>query len=195
MSESDKRSLSDLEHVVLGLISVEPQSGYSIISTFETGQFQRWSASPGSIYPMLKRLEQADYIEGNLETVHETRPRKMYSLTPKGEQYLDAWIRAAPTKQEISELREIMLLKFLFSEHRLDHDEVMEWLDRYESATDQYEKMFHLQRAPDLDVWSTHQLLLVEEALMELSMQRSWIQMARHRLNVEKMRSETKNGE
>jgi DNA-binding PadR family transcriptional regulator len=192
MTDVDERRLSDLEYVVLGLISVEPQSGYSIISTFETGQFQRWSASPGSIYPMLKRLEQSDYVEGNLEGVHETRPRKMYSLTPKGEDGLDAWIRAAPTKQEISELRDVMLLKFLFSENRLSHEEVLAWLDRYEGATDQYEKMFHLQRAPELDVWSTHQLLVVEEALMELSMQRSWIQMARHRLNVERMRSESR---
>lgn len=190
MTDLDERTLTDLEYVVLGLISVEPQSGYSIISTFETGQFQRWSASPGSIYPMLKRLEKSDYIEGNLESVHETRPRKMYTLTPKGEDSLDSWMLAAPTKQEISELRDVMLLKFLFSENRLSHDEVLEWLDRYEKATDQYEKMFHLQRAPELDVWSTHQLLVVEEALMELSMQRSWIQMARHRLNVEKMRSE-----
>ncbi|MEJ2364796.1 MAG: PAS domain S-box protein, partial [Deltaproteobacteria bacterium] len=40
----------------MGLISMEPQSGYSIISTFESGRY-RWSGSPGSVYPILKRLE------------------------------------------------------------------------------------------------------------------------------------------
>jgi DNA-binding PadR family transcriptional regulator len=50
------RELTTLEYIVLGLISLQPQSGYDVVSYFESGAYS-WSASPGSIYPMLKRLE------------------------------------------------------------------------------------------------------------------------------------------
>jgi DNA-binding PadR family transcriptional regulator len=59
------RELTTLEYVVIGLIGYEPQSGYSIVSYFEDRD-SSWSASPGSIYPMLKRLEKLGVIDGAL---------------------------------------------------------------------------------------------------------------------------------
>ncbi len=53
MSQELKRELTTLEYMILGLISIEPQSDYSIIGVFESNLY-RWSASPGSIYPILK---------------------------------------------------------------------------------------------------------------------------------------------
>ena len=81
MSDALDRELTVLEYMVLGLISIHPQSGYSIIATFESGLY-RWSSSPGSVYPILKRLEQQGLLDSELEVVYETRPRKMYNLTP-----------------------------------------------------------------------------------------------------------------
>lgn len=178
------RGLTDLEYAVLGLISVEPQSGYSIINAFELSPSIRWSASPGSIYPMLKRLEKADYVVGEIEAVHETRPRKLYTLTVKGEEVIDEWIREEPTNLDVTERREVMMLKFLFAEKRLITAEVQAWLDRYDEAVANYIKMFQFSRHPSMADWSAHQLLIVEMSMMEVNTLRDWIQLARQRLNV-----------
>lgn len=179
-----QRDLTTLEYYVLGLISVEPQSGYSIITYFEM-DWWRWrgSSSPGSIYPILKRLEQQGIIDGELEVVYETRPRKMYTLTPAGEEILDEWLRMPVTKDEAGEDRSTLMMKFLFMERRLPVEETLKWLDSYEQATDYYITLLQVSRNPNLTgVWSLHQQLILEATLMELNMQRTWIQMARQRI-------------
>lgn len=182
MADEQDRELTTLEYVVLGLISTGPQSGYSVISAFDDEVYRRWSASPGSIYPMLKRLEQRGLIEGELDMVYETRPRKVYGLRPEGGALLDEWLRTTPTKIDVSEEPDVPLLKFLFAEHRLSRQEVFDWLDAYEQATDEYEYLLRVQRNPDSEDWSTHQQLLVESMIMGINMQRTWIQVARSRL-------------
>jgi DNA-binding PadR family transcriptional regulator len=181
----EARSLTDLEYVVLGLIGIEPQSGYSIISTLQTGFFSR-SASPGAIYPILKRLERSNMIQGTLEMIHETRPRKIYGLTALGEETLDAWIADPSGATSLIETREIVLMKFVFAEKRLTRQQVIEWLQKYERNIDEYE----LFRRPWFDLimkqqTSLHQKLIVEAAVMEINAMRTWIQIARRRLEAE----------
>jgi DNA-binding PadR family transcriptional regulator len=182
MDSANDRELTTLEYVVLGLISTGPQSGYSIISAFDDEVYRRWSASPGSIYPMLKRLEKRGIIAGELDVVHETRPRKMYTLTPFGAELLDGWLTATPSKFDVSEERDITLLKFLFLEGRLSRPQILVWLDAYEAWVNDYERMFRLQRNPESSDWSPHQQLIVEAMIMEINMQRTWIGVARSRL-------------
>jgi DNA-binding PadR family transcriptional regulator len=182
MADDPNRDLTLMEYAVLGLISTEPQSGYSIITVFDREVYHRWSASPGSIYPMLKRLEKRQLIAGELDNARETRPRKMYRLLPEGERVLDEWLAVLPTKFEVSEERDIALLKFLFAEKRLPRAQVLAWLDAYEKAANDYEYMFRTQRNPESRDWSLHQQLVVEAAIMEINMLRTWIQLARSRL-------------
>lgn len=181
MAEETDRELTTLEHIVLGLIGEAPQSGYSIINTLEAGT-NRWSASPGSIYPILKRLEKLGCIVGELEVVHETRPRKMYRLTSPGEQMLDAWLRGPLSWSEVLDERDVVLVKFLFMENRLAREEVLTWLDEYERLTLSYDMPRRIFHEALMKETSLHQQLIHEVTLMELNMQRTWIQMARHRL-------------
>src|SRR5512139_2925387 len=163
MSNESTKTLTTLEYVILGLIGTEPQSGYSLITTFESGIF-RWSASPGSIYPTLKRLEQAGIIAGRLEMTYETRPRKMYTLTPGGESLLDEWLRAPLSRNEVGEMRDIDLLKFLFAEKRLTREETLTWLDDYAKGTEEYKTLLSMFRQTVPGGLSAHQELLREEA-------------------------------
>lgn len=176
-----ERDLTTLEYYVLGVISVEPQSGYSIINYFES---ELWGSptSPGSIYPILKRLEKQDIISGELEIVQEARSRKMYTLTALGETILDDWLRSPVTKEEAAEQRPTMMMKFLFMEKRLSREAVLRWLDSYQEATDYYIKLLTLHRNPQLQEWSLHQSVLIEGNLMELQMQLDWVKLARERL-------------
>src|SRR5215472_12006374 len=93
------RELTTLEYVILGFLAVKPQSGYTILNNLETGVY-RASASTGSVYPVLKRLENAALIGGTVEAEYETRPRKVYSLLPAGGSILDNWLRQPPNMTE-----------------------------------------------------------------------------------------------
>jgi DNA-binding PadR family transcriptional regulator len=190
MTKEIVRDLTHQEYVVLGLISIAPQSGYSIITYFEQGLY-RWSASPGSIYPILKRLEKARLIGGELEMIHETRPRKIYTLTPGGGEVLDEWLRQPPEFPPLSERREITLLKFLFMEGRLKKDEILRWLDNYLESLRIYDygrRLYHegtLAALKELDQVSVHRQLVMEASLMELNAHRTWLELARTRIDAE----------
>jgi DNA-binding PadR family transcriptional regulator len=181
MASETERELTTMEQIILGLINEQPQSGYSIISALEVGT-HRWSASPGSIYPILKRLEKMGYIEGELEIVYETRPRKMYHLTPRGEEMLDNWLRAPLPWNEVLDERDVVLIKFLFMEKRLPRAEVLAWLDEYERLTEAFDAPRRVYLEALMSGSSLHQQLIHEVTLMELNMQRTWIQVARRRL-------------
>jgi DNA-binding PadR family transcriptional regulator len=194
MSSDIDRDLTNQEYLVLGLISVAPQSGYTIINYFEDGVY-RWSASPGSIYPMLKRMEKYKLIAGQLEMIHETRPRKIYTLAPKGEEVFDNWLRQPPEMPPIGEIREMTLFKFLFMEGRLSKSEVLQWLDNYLEAIRIYDygrRFYHegvLAAMKELDHLNLHRQLVMEASIMELNAHRTWIEMARSRVEAEARRT------
>jgi DNA-binding PadR family transcriptional regulator len=186
----DTRDLTTLEYIVLGLISVEPQSGYSIVNYFDEDSYNSWSASPGSVYPMLKRLEKQGMIEGELEMEHETRPRKMYTLSEEGEAALDAWLREVPKMRPFYEQRELAMVRFQFMERRLSRDEVLVWINNYldgvEYATrgSQFYQQGINKAMEESGQVSLHSQLAMEAYLLELNTVRTWLEMARVRLSL-----------
>lgn len=191
MSDKTERELTTLEYLVLGLISMEPQSGYTIINYFEDEAYS-WSASPGAVYPLLKRLEAQEYIAGELEMTHDTRPRKIYTLTPLGEAALDAWLITPPDAAPLLEERERANWKFLFMGKRFSTSQVIGWLNAYEAKLEVWSRgrdIFNNATKAAMESEgiaalkaSVHQQLLMEQNIMEVNMQRMWIQMARGRL-------------
>ena len=181
------RDLTTLEYIVLGMISLQPQSGYDIVSSFDDDAYS-WSASPGSIYPMLKRLEKQDLIIGDLEIEYETRPRKVYTLTDAGATILDDWLRVAPKMRPYYEQREINLLRFQFMEKRLTKEEVLGWLSNYldsvnyaGTGTEFYQSEIR-KAMEEHGAVSPHTQLLMEAYVMELNALRTWIEMAIQRI-------------
>lgn len=73
-----------LRIVVLGLLAEGPRHGYDIIKALEARFQGAYSPSPGSIYPMLQMMEEADLAtsvtEGN---------KRLYSITDAGRAYLE----------------------------------------------------------------------------------------------------------
>ena len=181
MNNDTRRELTTSEFIILGLLSITPQTGYGIIGTLEHLS-SRWSASAGSVYPALKRLERQGLIAGTVEIVYEARGRKIYRITPEGEAELDNWLRSPLDPNEILGARDMALMKFLFSEKRLPREEVLAWLDTYEQGAATYDASHSYLHSAMMDVASIHQQLVVEATRMELDMQRSWIQLARQRL-------------
>ncbi len=64
---------------VLGQLH-SPQYGYSLVNTLEAKGLM---VEPGSLYPLLRRLEGQGLLESTWDT-NEARPRKYYCLSPLG---------------------------------------------------------------------------------------------------------------
>lgn len=184
------RELTTLEYIVLGLISIEPQSGYSIVSYFDEDSYNSWSASPGSVYPMLKRLEKQGMINGELEIEYETRPRKMYTLTDEGAESLDVWLKEVPKMRPFYEQKELATLRFQFMERRLPTIDVLKWLQNYLDAINYathgstfYQEEINRAMEEHGQV-SVHSQLLMEGYMMELNTLRTWLEMSLNRLKL-----------
>lgn len=189
MSGKNQRELTLLEYVVLGLISVQPQSGYSILNFFSPDEgIYTWNASPGSIYPILKRLEQQDIIHGELEMEHETRPRKVYTLSTTGDEMLNEWLRVVPQILPLYEQREIAMWRFQFMEGRLEKHEIIKWLDEYIDTIRIYDagRKFAVEGTlavmAEIGQSSLHRQLIMEAGLMEINTLRTWVELARARI-------------
>jgi DNA-binding PadR family transcriptional regulator len=88
-------------YIVLLLLAQGPKTGYEIIKEMRSllagvGA----AASPGTVYPVLRRLEEEGYLEAR-EEPHGGRQRKVYYITEKGVEYL---LRSAQKALEVLEL-------------------------------------------------------------------------------------------
>ncbi|MFB6489697.1 MAG: helix-turn-helix transcriptional regulator [Thermoproteus sp. AZ2] len=80
--------------LALYLLSSRPLSGYEIIRTIE-GVFRgKVRPSPGTIYPLLRYLEEEGYIEASEQFVGKRRKR-IYRITEKGKALLQQYMSDA----------------------------------------------------------------------------------------------------
>ena len=103
--------MSTTPYALLGLLSIEPMSGYDIRRNLEESLSYFWSESYGQIYPALKRLEAARLIAPVKQRAPETRRRRLYRLTPRGRARLRKWLAEPPRPQPP---RNELLLKLFF---------------------------------------------------------------------------------
>jgi len=103
--------LSPTAHVILGMVSREPRSGYEIKALVDNSTRFFWAASYGQIYPELKRLAEAGMVEG-VDAPRGGRKRTVYAITESGRAALTAWLRQPPRTYET---RDEGLLKLFFA--------------------------------------------------------------------------------
>jgi DNA-binding PadR family transcriptional regulator len=95
--------------VILGLLTIEPMSGYEIKNTIDTTISHFWSESYGQLYPALKKL----FAEGLVSRTEagEGRKRFVYAITEAGQAVLDAWMQEPPAPRVV---RNELLLRLFF---------------------------------------------------------------------------------
>jgi PadR family transcriptional regulator PadR len=74
--------------LVLRLIQAEPMWGYKIIK--KTEKLFEIKLRHGALYPLLNTLETEGYVIST-KTTKRGRVRKVYQITPKGTELLDAY--------------------------------------------------------------------------------------------------------
>jgi PadR family transcriptional regulator PadR len=77
-----------LDILVLRLIQAEPMWGYKIIK--KTRRLFGIKLRHGALYPLLNSLEAEGYARSE-KTTREGRVRKVYQITPKGTQLINAY--------------------------------------------------------------------------------------------------------
>lgn len=101
-----------LELAVLGLLKEKPMYGYELKKTLDERLGHAWKFSPGSLYPTLRRLSKADAIEIEEPKTISRRSRKIYHLTPQGEQLFEQIIEE--TGPHDTEDREAFMMRLAF---------------------------------------------------------------------------------
>lgn len=81
-----------LEYCVLLMLDKKTCYGYELLQ--ELDRYPVISSTESTIYPLLRRLQKENYLESVWKDSAEgLPPRKYYSLTPSGREYLDAMTR------------------------------------------------------------------------------------------------------
>jgi DNA-binding PadR family transcriptional regulator len=100
-----------LKHALLGIVGVQPMTGYELKQFFDSSVQHFWNAELSQIYPTLKQLEEQGWVEKRVE-VQESRPnKKIYEITESGREEFARWVR---TPMPPADLRDPFLIKVFF---------------------------------------------------------------------------------
>ncbi len=81
-----------LEFCILLMINKRPYYGYEIMNKLDT--WPVLSAKESTIYPLLRRLLKDGFLSSSWqETTEGLPPRKYYTITDKGREYLEAMLQ------------------------------------------------------------------------------------------------------
>jgi PadR family transcriptional regulator, regulatory protein AphA len=118
-----------LPHLLLGLLSFEPQSGYDLNKRFDATVNNFWTTDQSQIYRALYKLLDKEQVR--VETViQEGQPdKKVYHLTDAGKAALDQWL-AKPIKSKGATVRQGWLGQLFFGE-RIPPEELRDVLQTY----------------------------------------------------------------
>lgn len=125
----NERPPSPLGYALMGLLSQGQKSGYELRKCFAETPLAKYSSSPGSVYPAIRRL-----VEGGL-IVKTPRPgavattKSVFRLTGAGVKSLRAWLRAEGlSSDELVAAMDIIPLRFGFMEGVLPKHECLAYM-------------------------------------------------------------------
>lgn len=124
----ENRRMTSLELAIVGLVHVEPTTGYDLCKLFESTPMGHFSSSPGAVYPALRRLEKRGVLAGRVQHASSLRPRKVYSTTRDGRRLLKERLTAPVTDDDLVWDKEDLLLRFSFMGYVVGAAEIRRFL-------------------------------------------------------------------
>lgn len=112
------KTYNDTTYAILGILTTDCNSGYSIKQFIDQSLNHFWKISYGQIYPTLKFIVQEELAEVHSSTSAGKPDRNEYKLTSKGVVALKNWLEQ-PIDQLPVERNEI-LLKLFFGHYQSD---------------------------------------------------------------------------
>src|SRR4028119_2289956 len=92
--------LSATGRVILGMLAIEPKSGYDIKAMTDKSTRFFWAASYGQIYPELARLAEQGLVRGAPEP-QGARKRTVWGITDAGRDALSSWLAEGEQTHEL----------------------------------------------------------------------------------------------
>lgn len=117
------KNYNDTTYAILGILTTECKSGYSIKQFIDQSLNHFWKISFGQIYPALKLIVQEELAEVRTLSSPGKPDKNEYFLTSKGMEVLKSWLEQ-PIKQLPIERNEI-LLKLFFGRYQTYESKVM----------------------------------------------------------------------
>jgi PadR family transcriptional regulator, regulatory protein AphA len=108
------KDYNDTTYAILGILTTECNSGYSIKQFIDRSLNHFWKISYGQIYPTLKFLVDEGLAEVNVSSASGRAARNEYHLTEKGLETLRDWLEQ-PVEQVPGERNEVLLKLFFGS--------------------------------------------------------------------------------
>lgn len=122
-----------LQYSILGLIDINPLSGYDIVKIYNYAVVFYWHATHTQIYRTLKKLEESGLLSSKTMPEKDGPSKKLYSITEEGKQSLQDWLN---TTSELTSFKHSFLLKLSMS-HNVDNDFI---INQFQTYIDELEK-------------------------------------------------------
>jgi PadR family transcriptional regulator AphA len=135
--------LTTTSYAILGLLAIKPWTTYELTLQMDRSLNRIWPRARSRLYEEPKKLAARRLASSRKESVGR-RPRTVYSITPKGQRVLAAWL-AEPA--EGPTLENEIGLKLFFAEHGTKRDALERVADARRWA--EHELQAHVERARD----------------------------------------------
>lgn len=120
-----------LKYAVLGFISVLPDSaGYDLKKYFDASVRYYWPATHSQIYRTLDELHGEGLVTQKIVNQEDKPNRKVYAITQKGRESLEAWLRQPA---ELPAIRHELLLKLSYAS-MLPKEDIVSLLRQYRQS-------------------------------------------------------------
>jgi PadR family transcriptional regulator AphA len=94
-----------LRFALLGLLAVEPASGYDLKRAIDRSTYFIWNATGPQIYNTLHKLREEGYVTSKAQAQTGKPDKQIHTITPKGrtalQDYVSEPVRASVTRDEV----------------------------------------------------------------------------------------------
>jgi DNA-binding PadR family transcriptional regulator len=127
--------LTGFEQVLLGMVSLQPSTGYDLKRRFATTPMGVYQPSSGALYPALERLERRGLLASQaLPRAGHGRPPRRYQLTDEGRQAHLDWVRQPVVPETVAQDLGLHLLRFVMMAQVLPEETVVAFLTSLKTA-------------------------------------------------------------
>lgn len=153
-----------LEYLILGQLTLNPCTGYSIKKYFDTeGRFGMATRPLSQIYTTLKRMYENGWVEYTFEHREDAPDLKIYSLIEKGRDYLVNYLES-PMEYKFRYFESEMLWRIMYS-HLVSPEVILSQLEEELDKRRKHVKKFrHRNRTVASTLISKDQLETVQYA-------------------------------
>jgi DNA-binding PadR family transcriptional regulator len=166
--------------VILGLLTIEPMSGYEIKKFISESISHFWAESNGQLYPALRELARQECIELKEKKLNGKQESHLYSITKKGRVALKVWLGEANRGKSIS--RDEDLLKLFFGKSASIQGSIALLQKREARISDKLNQYKEIQKVIERHSHSPHALywrLTLKNGICHAQAELAWCQEAR----------------